>query len=194
MFDVIAVTNRHLVEGDYLSQISRLLSGGVKKLLLREKDLSQIEYLRLAQQVMKLCDSWGAVCILHNDIEAAEHLGASWLHLPLSAIRQAPGSLNKIPHVGISVHSPEQVREAETWGAGYLALGHIFATDCKAGVPPKGLSYLEDICKSTELPIYGIGGITPKNAADVIEKGAAGVCIMSWFMSASEKEVRSFLE
>lgn len=40
------------------------------------------------------------------------------------------------------------------------------------------------VCKS-EVPVYGIGGISADNAGQIMETGAAGVCIMSGFMLES---------
>ena len=84
--------------------------------------------------------------------------------------------------IGTSVHSASQLQEAVALGADYVTAGHIFTTDCKKGLPPRGLSFLHDICEQSPFPVYGIGGITEDNEEDVIRQGAAGVCIMSGCM------------
>ena len=87
--------------------------------------------------------------------------------------------------LGCSVHSVQEAREAETLGADYLIAGHIYATDCKKGLPPRGLDFLEEICRSVSLPVYAIGGIRPDQ--EQIEKtlaaGARGLCVMSGAMT-----------
>ena len=85
--------------------------------------------------------------------------------------------------MGTSVHSPEEAALAEKLGASYVTAGHIFATDCKKGVPPRGLDFLENVCKSVKIPVYAIGGITRSNMHLALEKGAAGVCVMSGLMN-----------
>ena len=84
--------------------------------------------------------------------------------------------------VGTSVHSTEQLRQAESRGADYVTAGHIFATDCKKGIPPRGIAFLADICKQTDLPVYAIGGIDLEKLPLIAETGAAGACIMSGAM------------
>ncbi|MEI3340628.1 MAG: thiamine phosphate synthase [Eubacterium sp.] len=79
---VIAVTNRHLCEGDFLRQVERVASLGVRAVILREKDLSPAEYTVLAEQVMKICETYGVSCILHKYVQAAQTLGCPNLHLP----------------------------------------------------------------------------------------------------------------
>lgn len=61
-------------------------------------------------------------------------------------------------------------------------LGHIFATQCKPGLPPRGLALLKEVCTHSPIPVYAIGGITLANLPQVLEAGAAGGCMMSGFM------------
>jgi thiamine-phosphate pyrophosphorylase len=72
-------------------------------------------------------------------------------------------------------------------GADYVCAGHIFETDCKKGVPPRGLSFLRDICAQSPVPVYAIGGIREENENKAIEQGAAGVCVMSGAMKGKSK-------
>ncbi len=63
-----------------------------------------------------------------------------------------------------------------------MILGNIFETDCKKGLKGKGLEFLEEAVLSTTVPVYGIGGITKENLTALLERGAAGGCMMSGFM------------
>jgi thiamine-phosphate pyrophosphorylase len=76
----------------------------------------------------------------------------------------------------------EEAKTVQSLGATRLVTGHIFPTDCKKGVPPRGLEYLKTICQSVDIPVYAIGGITPENAHLTIGCGAKGVCMMSYLM------------
>ncbi len=86
-------------------------------------------------------------------------------------------------HLGASCHSVDDAREAEALGCTYITAGHIFATDCKRGIPPRGLSFLTDVCHSVHIPVYAIGGINSSNLSLAVRAGAAGICIMSGAMS-----------
>lgn len=86
--------------------------------------------------------------------------------------------------VGVSVHSIEEAGKAEGMGADYLITGHIFETDCKPGVLPRGLDFLQSVCKNVAIPVYAIGGISEKNAALTVQSGAAGICMMSGYFKA----------
>lgn len=67
-------------------------------------------------------------------------------------------------------------------GAHALIAGHIFPTDCKKGVAPRGLSFLEQVCNAVTVPVYAIGGITADTLPLVQQSKAAGACIMSLAM------------
>ena len=86
--------------------------------------------------------------------------------------------------IGVSIHSAEEAKEAVRLGASYLTAGHIFTTDCKKGVPARGLEFLKEVCEISPVPVYGIGGIhlDAEQIRSVLEQGAEGGCIMSEMM------------
>ena len=90
----------------------------------------------------------------------------------------------KFTKIGISIHSVEEAKEAERLGASYLTAGHIYATDCKRGLPPRGLGFLKEVCREVSIPVYGIGGIKfdEEQWNDMKKCGAVGGCVMSGMM------------
>lgn len=86
--------------------------------------------------------------------------------------------------VGTSIHSVSEAVEAEKLGASYLTAGHIYVTDCKKGLPPRGLPFLQHVCQAVQIPVYGIGGIKIDKAQlhELKNAGAAGGCVMSGMM------------
>lgn len=186
---IIAVTNRHLCPADFLDVIRRLSESDVESILLREKDLSQEEYTRLAEAVLDICRG-KKHCILHTYIETARILHHPYIHLPLKTLaslkEEKPEQLSFFHKIGASVHSREEAVQAWKAGADYLTAGHVFATDCKKGVPPRGLSYINEVSGAVPIPVYGIGGITRGNMDQVIQAGAKGVCIMSGMMNGRD--------
>lgn len=181
MYDkVLAVTNRHLCEErEFLKQVGKVADLPVAGIILREKDLTEEEYEELAKAVMEICRKVGRKCILHSFSFAAKRLGAEYLHVPLQMFQQMPELAKEFREIGVSVHSAQEAAEAEKLGASYVVAGHIFPTDCKKGVPPRGLEYLREICETVKIPVYGIGGITCENLPEILKAGAAGGCMMS---------------
>lgn len=182
--DIIAVTNRLLCQRPFTEQIERVCRFRPKALILREKELSENEYELLARKILELCSASQVPCILHSFPEAARRLGCSRIHLPLPLLREFSSDLGDFTLVGASVHSAAEAEEAEKLGADYLTAGHIYATDCKKGLPPRGLPFLREVCGRVSIPVYAIGGIhlKPEQLAEVTQNGAAGACIMSEMM------------
>ena len=181
----IAVTNRALSRHPYLEQIERIAKRKPKAILLREKDLSEEAYEDLAKEVKMICDRHGIRLICHNYPAVAERLGISTLHLPLAKLREyAACEHEKKLELGCSIHAVEESKEAERLGVSYLVAGHIYATDCKKGLPPRGLSFLREVCSNVTVPVYAIGGIgfADGRIEEVCRNGAKGACIMSEVM------------
>lgn len=184
-FGILAVSNRKLCDRPLLEQIERVCKVHPDAIILREKDLSEEEYRILAGEVMKICDRYQVICILHNFWEVSLEMGCTFVHLPLPIMRTlSDKEKNKFTKIGISVHSVEEAKEAERLGASYITAGHIYTTNCKKGLPPRGLGFLEEVCREVSIPVYGIGGVKfdEKQWQDMKECGAAGGCIMSGMM------------
>lgn len=177
---MICVTNRKLVRGDFLERLKEIARQRPAGILLREKDLTPEEYRKLAREVQSICKKAGVPCILHSFTGVAEELEADALHLPLPLLRKLPGEdRGRFRQLGASCHSVADAREAQSLGCTYITAGHIFDTDCKRGLPGRGLDFLREVCGAVTIPVYAIGGIEPKRMAEIFAAGAAGACVMS---------------
>ena len=183
MFKLLSVTSRTLCKEDFLARVGAICAAGIDGIILREKDLSEVSYQSLAINVLQICREKGTPCALHTYVTAAKSLHAEALHLPLHAFL-ALGEKEKrvFPTIGVSCHSLDDVVAAQEGGCSYVTLGHIFATDCKKGLPGRGLAFLSEVCRHASVPVYAIGGINRDNIARVRDAGASGACIMSGLM------------
>lgn len=183
---IIAVTNRHLCQGDFIEQIEKIARAKPHALLLREKDLPEAQYLELALTCNEICGKYDVPLIAHRFIDAARKLGIKRIHLPGDEFLAHRGKLREFAQIGVSVHSVDEAVFTASHGASYLIAGHIFSTDCKQGVPPRGLPFLAQVCAAVEIPVFAIGGISQRNAGSVIQNGAAGFCVMSPLMNCDQ--------
>lgn len=185
---VLAVTNRFLCTEPFMERIKKLAEEETADyLLLREKDLPHEQYCELAWKCKEILKDSSLRLILHSDVEAAMELSVDAIHFPFSVFREKFLLLSEEQRkwfslIGVSTHSLEEAVFVEEHGGSYVTAGHIFATDCKKGVPPRGLKFLKRICEGVNIPVYGIGGIHEENTPEVLAAGAAGVAIMSGFM------------
>ncbi len=197
MCDVLCVTDRALCRGDFLKRIEETAKSGLKGIILRAKELDEEEYIKLAESALEVCGSYDTPVILHGHARAAESLRHKALHLPLEMLRALlPEERAYFTVLGASCHSAAEAVEAAALGCTYITAGHVFDTDCKKGLPGRGLDFLEQVCASVDIPVYAIGGITPENAAEAMKRGAAGVAVMSGIMQCEnvKKYVDTFRE
>ena len=190
---IACITNRHLVEGDFLAQIERVAAMEMADwIIVREKDLRSEEYRTLFAKVARIAHKGGKKCLAHGRIALGRmsELGADGLHLPLDALREwrAASGRRSAPQagavqlVGASAHSAAELAESAALGADYATLSPIFATDCKPGAAPLGTAALAAACKESTIPIFALGGIGMDKLDACIEAGAAGCCMMSELM------------
>ncbi|MBP1999806.1 thiazole tautomerase (transcriptional regulator TenI) [Paenibacillus shirakamiensis] len=97
--------------------------------------------------------------------------------------------------IGRSIHEVRAAQDAKIQGADYAMFGHIFPTESKHNLHSRGILELQSVCRSTDIPIIALGGMTPDRVHMVVEAGANGIAIMSGVMSASDPQraVKAFL-
>ena len=187
MSDILCITNRKLCREDFLTRIERIAACHPAGIILREKDMKPEDYKELAAAVMEICEHYGVKCILHSFPDVAISLHADAIHLPLHLLREL--SQEQKTHfevLGASCHSVEDALEAQALGCTYITAGHVFETDCKKGLPGRGLDFLRNVCAAVDIPVYGIGGIDADNIALVRDTGASGACLMSSLMMSED--------
>ena len=194
------ITNRKLCENENLEkQIKKIFSAYEKKIILknfeivaltlREKDLDKNEYLNLVKKIYPICKKYGIDLILHQnyDLNLDEKYNIEGIHLSYEIFKSLNKNIReelikKYKRIGISIHSIDEGKEVESLGATYVVAGHIFETDCKKGLKPRGLNFIEELSSILTIPIFAIGGINEENSNLVLNSGAFGVCMISSLM------------
>lgn len=199
MFKLVCITNRKLCKTTFLDTIERILYNNSEilstdnltdsnlpkpdMLILREKDLSEEEYYELAKKIKPMCEEAGVEFVIHTHVNVAKKLGVKSIHLPLGKyIMLTEGDKQDFNNIGTSVHSLEDLEKAISLGATYVLAGHIYDTDCKKGLPGRGLEFLQQICNNASVPVIAIGGMNADRLKEVKAAGASGAAIMSGYM------------
>ena len=194
------ISNRKLCENENLEkQIKKIFSAYEKKIILknfdivaltlREKDLNKNEYLKLIEKIYPICQKYKINLILHQNynLNLDDKYKIDGIHLSYNIFKSLNQNIKaelikKYKRIGVSIHSLEEAKDVESLGASYVIAGHIFETDCKKGLEPRGLKFIEDLSSALSIPIFAIGGIDEKNSLSVINSGAFSICMMSTLM------------
>ncbi len=202
---VCYVTDRKSLAGDrsvtaLLEKIRAVVAAGVDWVQIREKDVSASDLLELARQAVRA----GVARVIINDrLDVALAAGAAGVHLGHASIpardavrwcRQANAPADFM--IGVSCHSLEGAKEAESAGASYTYFGPIYETPSK--IPfgaPHGIAELATVCTAVRIPVIAIGGVNESNAAECIKAGAAGIAAIRMMQEApSEIALRATVE
>lgn len=177
-----AVTDRSWLNGRTLyHQIEEALKGGATLLQLREKNLSEEAFLQEAIEIKQLCEKYHVPLIINDNVQIALKSGADGVHvgqgdMPADEVRKILGR-DKV--IGVTARTVAQAREAERLGADYIGSGAVFGTGTKADAKKMEHKVFADICKSVEIPVVAIGGITGENILELKGLGAAGAAVVS---------------
>ena len=186
-FRLYAITNRRLCAPRTLyDTIRSLLDVGVPAIQLREKDLSDAEYIKLAEPLCTLCHTYSAQLFINSRIEIAMNVGADGLHLPgdSASVEKVIEETNRRFIIGSSVHTLAEAKQRETEGADFITYSPIYPTLSKPDYGPVvGVEGLRSITEGINIPVFALGGITPERVSECLDAGAYGVAIMSGVMS-----------
>lgn len=148
----------------------------------REKRLSARELCRWTELV--LASAGTAKVLVNARADVALACGAAGVHLPGDA---PPPSLWRplVPPgflFGVSCHTVEEVRRAESEGADFVLFAPVFAPLSKTSpLPPQGLARLAEACRAVRIPVLALGGVTWSNAPSCLDAGAAGIAGITLF-------------
>jgi len=166
------------------------LEAGARAVQLRDKHASARLLLEQARRLRALTHQWEALLFINDRFDVALASEADGVHLgpddlSVSVVRKAapPGFL-----IGASTDEPEVARRVEADGADYIGCGAVFPTSTKKDAGEIiGVEGLARVVDAVEIPVVGIGGVTP-DGARLISAGsrATGVAVIGAVMAARD--------
>src|ERR1019366_498046 len=156
------ITDRHSAGGTeaLLGFVERALRDGVERIQVREKDLGARDLCALVRRILALRNPHGTRILVNSRTDIAP---AAFL-------------------IGVSTHTPDELRRAATEGADFAVFSPIFPVVSKAGYGPAlGVECLREAVRRVAIPVLALGGITRENAAECVKAGAAGIAGISMF-------------
>lgn len=186
-----AVTDHSWVgEQTLYEQIEAALAGGITCLQLREKNLPYDEFLKEATEVKKLCCRYGVPLIINDNPQIAIESSADGVHIgqddaDAAEVRKLIGDKMIL---GVSAHNKAEAIAAYRSGADYLGSGAAFGSSTKADAHAIDRSVIKEICRSADIPVVAIGGITKDNMPLLADTGISGVALVSAIFASRDIE------
>lgn len=186
-----AVTDRHWLKGQTLyEQVEEALKGGATFIQLREKDLTEEEFLEEAKKIQQLCKKYRVPFIINDNVKLAKEIDADGVHVGQSDMEalDVRAQLGEDKIIGVSARTVEQSLLAEKHGADYLGVGAVFQTGTKTDAREVEHSVLKEICTKVDIPVVAIGGITQDNVKELSGSGINGVAVISAIFAQKDIE------
>ena len=185
---ILVENNLYLITNekpDLISDIEKLLIGGVKIIQYRSKKIDDSLNIKRAKLIKRLCKTHKAIFIVNDRVDIALASEADGVHLgqndmDLITARKLLG-FSKI--IGISANNEHDIQNAIQDGCDYLGIGPVFETNTKKNKKPLGIDKIRKLTKNIEVPWYAIGGIKNKNIQELQSNQIKKVAIISEIMN-----------
>lgn len=186
---LIVITDQNLARPRPIVEIvGGALAAGARAVQLRGKNASARELQDMGSKLLSLTQPAGALLLINDRLDVALAIGADGVHLgpddiPVSEARRVvPNSFL----IGASTDNPQQAAQLEDDGADYIGCGTVYPTTTKADAGQIiGLSGLDRVARSVNVPVVGIGGINIERSAEISTTCASGIAVISAVMQAS---------
>ncbi len=165
-----------------------VIDGGADAIQLREKTISDDEFISLAGEIRDIIAGSGTLLIINDRINVAREVNADGVHLGQNdmSVSEARNIIGNEKIIGVSTHSIIQARQAQKEGADYIAIGPVFSTRTKDYEPSIGLKIIPEITGAINIPFVAIGAITLENLDEVLKAGASRVAVCSAIISSKD--------
>ncbi|WP_329019441.1 thiamine phosphate synthase [Micromonospora rifamycinica] len=203
------LTDRRAARTDLVDVVAGAVRGGVRWVVLREKDLPRAERAALAVDLRAVLAGTGGTLIvagpdpLDDGFDGFDGFGGSGgvdgsggsdlpgpdpggaggaVHLAAAGPYPPPA----VRLVGRSCHDPGELARLST--EHYVTLSPVWTTRSKPGYgPPLHPDGLRRLVRLSPVPVLALGGIeTPQQVTACVEAGAVGVAVLGAIMRAAD--------
>jgi thiamine-phosphate pyrophosphorylase len=183
---VYVVTSAAFAGRSHAAVALAAIDGGATAIQLRAPELADDELLAVARELAPRCAAAGVLFVVNDRPAVAVASGADGAHVGQGDDPDgARATLGPDRALGISVTSASEALAAVDHGADYLGVT-VRASPTKPEASAGGLALVREVAGVAPIPVVGIGGIDPSNAAEVIAAGAAGVAVISAVAAAPD--------
>lgn len=198
-YPLYLVTDEKACKGkDFYESVEASIRGGAKIVQLREKNMDTRDFFKRALKLKEICHKHGVDFVINDRLDIAIAVDADGVHLGQSdmPIQKAKEILGHKKIIGISAKNMEEALEAQKYGADYIGVGAIFATDTKKDSGLIDLETLKDMTDQINIPVLAIGGIGLGKLGYLKDTGIDGICVISDILGSDdpEKRTRELLE
>ena len=179
---------------ELLVKVEAALQGGISMLQYRNKAANHKLQTQQARALLQLCRQYKVPLIINDSVNICLLLDADGVQIGADDgnLADVRAKLGKDKILGASSYNRlDLAQSAQQIGANYVAFGACFASLTKPNAPVAALSLLTRAKTELNIPVVAIGGITLKNAAQVITAGASAIAVINAIFDTNDVKLAS---
>jgi thiamine-phosphate pyrophosphorylase len=185
----LVITEEYALGRDSLGIARAAISGGIDILQMREKNKPEEELYRRGREFSGICKKNKVIFVVNDDPSLAQGVGADGVHIGQSdlikhSIKEIRGIIGKNRLIGLSTHSLEEFKQANTLDVDYISFGPIFPTRTKDYFI--GTAEISNVLKIASKPVVFIGGINISNLDSLLQEGVKNVALIRDILQAED--------
>ena len=179
-------------EDAFLMRLGKIVKKRTTSIIqLRSHQLNGLEYSKLAEKCLSVCEKFQAKLVLNRELEVVCQLKVNGCHLTSKRLME----LNERPDVSsgsdtkflisASCHNLEEISHASAIGLDYIFLGpvieKVIENTANNTISNLGWEKFKALAKASQIPIYAIGGLKLSDQEVAIINGAQGIAAIRDF-------------
>jgi len=189
---------------EHLQRIGEACEAGVRWVQLRLKNVEAATLLHTALKCREICDQYGAIMIVNDNVSVAKASQADGVHLGLQDMSpvEARNIVGDNYIIGGTANTLQDCLQQVQGGVDYIGLGPYKHTTTKKNLSPvlglKGYcTIIQELrSKDIQVPVIAIGGITSIDVKQILETGVSGIAVSGMLTKQSdlEEKIKSIKE
>jgi len=167
---------------EHLENIQKACTSGIELVQLRLKNVSDKKMLKLALEAREITSHFQTRLIINDHYKIAKEVKADGVHLGQTDVcpTLARKRLYTWQMIGGTANTLQDCETLMDKEVDYISLGPFRLTTTKNNLSPvlglNGYTAITETLK-TEIPIFGVGGITIADVTALLERGISGLAV-----------------
>lgn len=185
--DKYMITGEYKNHDDYINRLKSSLNKGIRLLQLRSKNISDEQFIKLADVTYKFCKKNKSKLLLNTSPENFAHCEAHGLHLSsyyLHSIKRRPIARSLL--LSVACHTEKDIEQAKQLEADIVLISPVKKTTSHPAVQAISWQGFSQLSTHLNIPAYALGGMQEQDLSEAKAAGAQGIAAISSFWNLTE--------
>jgi len=129
----------------------------------------------VAETLAEIARKKNLVVLIGNDPDLAKQVGADGVHWPEARLAAASEWVNTFKLMTAAAHTQQAIEQTQALGLDAALVSPVFPSESPSAGLPIGPETLCKWADSTDLPLYGLGGVDAENITQIHDFAGAAM-------------------